>query len=62
MTVWRILWRGSYVIARQTVSRGYTRKLSEAKVWKSRANAERFLKRKDPSWAASCTIQGGTEA
>jgi hypothetical protein len=34
----------------------YTSEVEEAQKWKTRAAAERLLKRKDPSWAASCRI------
>lgn len=29
----------------------------EVQTWKSRAGAERFLSRKDPSWGAACVIE-----
>lgn len=38
-------------------SRPYTQDIKQAKTWKSRANAEKFLKLKDPGWASMCIIE-----
>lgn len=37
-------------------SRPYTLELDQAKTWRTRRGAERYLELKDPQWAAACTI------
>lgn len=48
-----------YVTHGQPNAKPYTRDPNDPDTqrWASRANAERFLSRKDPSWAAKCVIE-----
>ena len=55
-TVFVIKWLGNLVRAKQSSRRGYTDKVEEAKKWTTRARAELFLSRKDPTWASQCVI------
>jgi len=48
---------GVYVVDRPSDRRPYSVHLSNAKRWKTRKSAERWLSLKDPTWTASCTIE-----
>ncbi len=53
--MYAIKWSGAYVVDLSS-SKPYTTNVDEAKRWKTRKNAERYLSLKDPSWAADCEI------
>ena len=53
-----VKWCGSYVHAKGLRCRTpYTTDQGQAKVWKTRKGAERYLSLKDPGWASNCEIE-----
>lgn len=58
MKVYVVRWHSyGYVSKNQSNRKPYVQLPSEAKHWKTRANAERWLARKDSSWARMCVIE-----
>jgi hypothetical protein len=48
---------GVYVVDQSSDRSPYSVHLSNAKRWKTRKNAERWLSLKDPTWASNCTVE-----
>lgn len=46
----------AYVVKGQPNRKPYTSNPADAQRWKTKAAAERFLSRKDPTWASMCRI------
>jgi hypothetical protein len=58
MKVFVIRWGAYGYVAKTNANRKpYVRLPSEAKHWKTRKNAEKFLTLKDSVWARMCTVE-----
>jgi len=58
MKAYVIRWSTHGYVAPTNVNyRPYVQNPKEAKRWKTRKNAERFLSLKDPGWASTCVIE-----